>query len=731
MRALRILDILPALDTTEGSTGPGLRGEPSADGDVGEWPAHRLLAEGLVHEQIVAPVALSLGRRLVSDPELRTEPLGTLLPELPRIVRRMDDRLGLDPRVVVKTADLGVRRWSQLSRFSPRELQERHGAGNSVLIVTATIRLAAEHALGLCTPTRESQEIVMADALSEIALWALHELKLTTVHEALEAVRSEAELPPGVSQAATSLLDRSLSSVATGDPADYELDSAIVRLVDGFGWRDSVILFRRIYRPPRSRQTLDELGAYLHVTRERVRQIERQIEERVAAMLRQPPMGVVHREAARLRQTLGECIALADIPDRVRWALDETAAPDVNASVCGQVLLSLAGPYEEFDRWLVRGRATRLVEESREAVGRALDAGPAPAEEVVVHLAALGIPEGEQMTWLLDVCRCREFYGLIVPWQGSLADKAEQVLAIRGEPLAADEIVEALGPDTNRRSLLGQIQGNPRFRRRGLKLYGLSSWGGEEYTTIQDELAEEIERQGGAASLEHLITTLCSEFGVAEASVRAYANEAPFVQSDNGLVTVGDGPAQYAKVPIEDTRDCFRSGSHWALRVVVDSELLRGSGRPIPPGVLQHIGLKPGDRRSLVTPTGELLVRYGRQATIGSLRRAALNLDCEEGDLLFVDLTSDKTASFRRAARSDWQGESGISRLALEVGAPADDDPTAAVAHALGLPPDEHTAAAIRRRLRARREHDLLEYVPDDLPDAPPAYDDILGDLTS
>lgn len=365
MRALRILDILPALDTTEGSTGPGLRGEPSADGDVGEWPAHRLLAEGLVHEQIVAPVALSLGRRLVSDPELRTEPLGTLLPELPRIVRRMDDRLGLDPRVVVKTADLGVRRWSQLSRFSPRELQERHGAGNSVLIVTATIRLAAEHALGLCTPTRESQEIVMADALSEIALWALHELKLTTVHEALEAVRSEAELPPGVSQAATSLLDRSLSSVATGDPADYELDSAIVRLVDGFGWRDSVILFRRIYRPPRSRQTLDELGAYLHVTRERVRQIERQIEERVAAMLRQPPMGVVHREAARLRQTLGECIALADIPDRVRWALDETAAPDVNASVCGQVLLSLAGPYEEFDRWLVRGRATRLVEESR------------------------------------------------------------------------------------------------------------------------------------------------------------------------------------------------------------------------------------------------------------------------------------------------------------------------------------------------------------------------------
>src|SRR5206468_2906570 len=121
-------------------------------------------------------------------------------------------------------------------------------------------------------------------------------------------------------------------------------------------------------------------------------------------------------------------------------------------------------------------------------------------------------------------------------------------------------------------------------------------------------------------------------------SVRAYASEPPFVRSASGLVAVANAEVRVDRTPIEDTRGCFRVGTHWSLRVVVDRDILRGSGRSIPPGVLQYLGMRPQDRRHLSTPVGDLLVNYGRQATIGSLRRAAQSLHCVEGDLLFVVL---------------------------------------------------------------------------------------------
>jgi len=281
-----------------------------------------------------------------------------------------------------------------------------------------------------------------------------------------------------------------------------------------------------------------------------------------------------------------------------------------------------------------------------------------------------------------------------------------------------------VGPNVNCRSLNNDLHSDERFLRRGVKLFGLAEWGGEEYTSIQDEVAEEIERQGGAASIDHLVAALCTQFGVAETSVRAYAREAPFITTPDGLVTAGVGTGSYTKVAIEDCRGCFRSGERWAFRLVVDYDIQRGSGRPISAGIVQYLGLKPGERTYAGSPVGELLFRYGRQATVGSLRKAAESVGGVEGDLLFVEMIDNAAVVFRKVPRAALDETSGLARLALEVGV-ASTATAAEVAAALGLEPGDQSLGAIKRRLRARRESDLLELLANHDHTEKPSYEDI------
>ena len=105
-----------------------------------------------------------------------------------------------------------------------------------------------------------------------------------------------------------------------------------------------------------------------------------------------------------------------------------------------------------------------------------------------------------------------------------------------GEPKTADELSVQIPEPHSIRTLGNYLLSDPRFRRRGLKHYGLDVWGGEEYTKIADEIADELVKLGGEADLEHLVETLSSRFGVSPSSVRTYARGRQFVRSATGVV---------------------------------------------------------------------------------------------------------------------------------------------------------------------------------------------------
>ena len=380
------------------------------------------------------------------------------------------------------------------------------------------------------------------------------------------------------------------------------------------------------------------------------------------------------------------------------------------------ILLYLAGPYEVSGGWIVRKPAQQVVAATVAALDAVCENGYPTVDEALAALTGTGIREDAAREWLASMPHVRALDDYVVPWRGTLADKAEIALRVVGRPLDFDEIVEVLGGDFNVRTLRNYVHGDPRFRRLGLRVFGLDEWGGEEYTTISDEIAQEIERRGGEASLDDLIETLTAQFGVTANSVKAYATGPQFERSPDGQIRVRTSHAQVPTQPVEFTRRCFRVQGQWSYRITVTHDTLRGSGTSIPQGFAGYLQLAHGQEVELEAP--ELRLRFTWPSLlpcIGSLRPAVDALGASDGDYLFLAADPAKgVASIVRLTKQALDSAAtGQDRLLLEVGAVLpSDDPVAAVADALGLTAAEASWAVIRRRLRTRGEEDLLTLLP-------------------
>lgn len=685
---------------------------------VGEWMAGGVLAP---------PITARLAPVLLEHEEIAHRPIHQLFPDLIRRAVPIADDPAVNAAIEKKLADASIRFWHE-TEWTLATIEDSWGRTEALILTACALRAAAAEAIHLAPSATAEEPRTPIEALRSIADWGSGELRLDRLGEALDAARKDPHAPTEVRRALASLEATELSTLRTPFAGAYNLDAALDRLLDASG-NTATVLHRRVLASREDKLTLEELGQLVGVTRERIRQIENQLVKRTDELLADPEFAVVQRAIARVRDETGDCCRLDNLPSHAAVATGRDPAPDSRTAEHMRFLFDRAGPWQFHDEWLLHGSHGDLPSKTSSDVEKLLAAGPAPEGEVLELLVRSGIPPEDAPLWLERVCRCRTIDGQVVLWHGSMADKAAAILDVRGEPLTPDELAEALGGDVNSRSMLNQIQSDDRFMRRGLKLYGLRRWGGEEYTTIKEEIEQEIERQGGACSLDHLIETLCSQFGVSESSVRAYAADAPFVKTAEGMITLGEGPARFSERAIEDCRGCFRIGTHWAWRVVVDSELLRGSGRLVPTGFLQSIGMRPGDVRQMSSPVGEVMLRYGRQSTIGSLRRAAINQGCAEGDRLFVILETESSLRFDAVRASKIEAGEGLDRLACEVGAPSAPDAVTAIAQALGLPPDEYGVDAVRRRLRARKEDDLLELLPRDSTGEPAAdlMDELIG----
>ena len=297
----------------------------------------------------------------------------------------------------------------------------------------------------------------------------------------------------------------------------------------------------------------------------------------------------------------------------------------------------------------------------------------------------------------------------------NIVDKACRALRRLDQPATLGELQQEMGTSYSPTAARRRLSACHEIKRIGKDRWALTEWPHGEYTGISDEIAREIEACGGVATLGHLVAAIPARYGVAESSVRSLVHAPRFVVGKNGTVRLRDA-AEFINTrarSLRDTPRCYRVRGTWVIRIEVDHDLLRGSGRGCPVALAQSHGVAPGDRRFFTFHDSKVLLSWNDRASsgpsLGSLRSVAARLACEEGDWLFFGPSDTSTLAWR-LPRLVSETAAGVARAVLLSGGSVHDqqNPRRWLADALGL---DRMAdyGQISEVLRNRQEDDLAD----------------------
>jgi hypothetical protein len=553
--------------------------------------------------------------------------------------------------------------------------------------------------------------------LRVLAAWALGEHKAGTAGAVFELVQEIR--PREVEVAWQRTIELPLSDFAGDLAQSYSPSYATAQFLADLDDRESDVLRRRLL-PLEAGDSLDELARRHDLSRERIRQIETRVKNRLA-ILKDSPVG---RLAVKLRHQLGAAMPADDEDTTALTAvLSDFSEPEISRLL----LLYLAGPYRSDDGWVHSLSSRASLDGTRQELLDAADEnGLVSRADVSDILDKADIRLQWHGPWISKLDCMRSIGDNYLRWDGTTLDRLERLLRLRGEPATAEELTAELGDNLNPRGIKYRLMNDPRFVRINKQSqFALPGWGFDEYTGITDEIAQEIERCGGYADADHLVRTISATYGVAETSVRAYLGAPMFIVSDSGRVRLrtshDDG------VPVDrnlaDVADCCWSPVGWCLRIQVDADLLRGSGRAIPAAFAGYIGVGPGSKIAIPGPESAITVGWPLSSitgpSIGSLRSLALALDASADDLLFLLYIADaEQFEAKVVRRSEIEAAGGLARLALLHGLqPASDDreTLTAITRALGLElsKGDDPVSVVDLALMRRRQDSWRELLPE------------------
>ena len=317
-----------------------------------------------------------------------------------------------------------------------------------------------------CTTIGTSE---VAGRLTDLALTCWGHLMLGDVLPVLRFAdpASSVRTPEGlgremVHKLFTGVLERLLEpvteeSVAKVRPSrpDRPLPELIDELFGTLDERQRAIARDRLYASQRA--TLDDLAQRFSVTRERIRQIERDLRDHVEAWLTGEDAAPLIAHVSWLRGRLGSAVPADDLAAAVPWHRTELATLGIPSWRFVRTLLS---GYDQVDGWLVAGGADELREKTRQL----FTDGPRPLDEAVTMVSQLGIREDVAERWLIAVPQLRVLDHHVVPWPRSVNEKAQAVLAVAGRPLTPEEIQERIGEDYSLVGIRNQLTADDRFR---------------------------------------------------------------------------------------------------------------------------------------------------------------------------------------------------------------------------------------------------------------------------
>jgi len=690
---------------------------PFAADDVSMyWPSHRPESDGVFDWSAFADEISFGDRRSVAEEpaastseqiDLRTAPqtvpLGELIPALGTLSGAIPPHLV--PTSCQSALLSNAPTWERLAASTIGDVLRWRGVGpgRADHILRFALRSGELAVAPSADDDRGDAQRSRADkALRLVAAWAVHQGVRTGLGDALQAARRPGT-PRSVVAAADILETIELSAIALPpEERSFDAHQSALDLLASFEGREAVILERVLADGLRPVPTLEEIGRELGVTRERVRQIQVKVAERLDALLQTETYDVLVARAELLAAQIGAACPVDHLPRELQ----------PGSALTDELFAYLAGPYRMVDGWLLRrDRGTSPAEVAIDAFDAVTDEdGVVAADALFDALSSMGVAPRWHLPLLETADGIRPLDGHFVRW-GSNVQRLTAVLAIAGRPMTNTELVErvlAADPEVNPRTLTNTLA-RDEFRRVGRGRYALAKWDGEDYRGIVAEMADML--VDGPRPIAELAADLVERFGVSATSVSMYATMHPrFIAAEGEVRLRRDDEPYEITATLEDTARCYQIDGAWAWRVPVDHDLLRGSGRPVPEAFAAHLGARPTHPITLRSGDQEIKVGWGMYPAIGSLRRRAEELELVQGDWMFVRHSSSAGLSFLPLPSWRLQAATPEERARLLVGSTEDDprDLATCLADALGIAATEAHLPDVVRVLEARGETDIL-----------------------
>jgi DNA-directed RNA polymerase specialized sigma24 family protein len=572
------------------------------------------------------------------------------------------------------------------------------------------------------TPSQSEDRLLVA--LRTLSAWGLRIRNLEHLGDLFDLAAGTDPIPRDLSEQWVAFSDLRLSDLADAKLVSVTLDDVAAELLAGLDDQQREVFEQRIVKG----RTLEDIGQQLGVSRERIRQVQQDVERLLAARLRDRAFLLLLWRAAELYQALGTAAPLDH--EETQQALAEAweGASFSSISVLRPLILRLAGPYKERDGWL-------LVESTAPKGAKALRAqcdefGLLPVFRAHDWLVDNDVRAAFHDAWLERFGGLRREDDTLVAWPRNIVEKCVSLLALRKEPADAKTLVELVGEGHNVRGVQARFFEDDRLMRVNKTHWALRTWGLEEYTGITDEIAQRIEEAGGQINLQVVIQAVAQQFSLKESSVTAYSAAPMFVVEDDIIRLRRDGEPIEVGERLKEVAGVYRTAENRiSLLVVVDREVLRGSGRPLGRAVAVALGVKPSGRRKFQYENGELTISWPLTSafgpSLGSVRALVEQAGAVKGERIRLDFDLDDEQVAAERVPHDLNSVDPTEALRLLTGIQADvEDGALAVARAIDSSP-----ANCRGVLNERGDKEVLELLPSG--DIDPLLESTLSDLAT
>ena len=488
--------------------------------------------------------------------------------------------------------------------------------------------------------------------------------------------------------------------------------------------KDLTIAARRVLAPE-NRTNLDTLGRDFGFSREAVRQRETKVERRIAARrtaLSETLSAEVSAFAAQVRDGLDLNDALRSLPASL------TAEEPSEPATLYELFLYLAGPYEIWHGLLLRAELIKKAGNLRQKLWTSMRSeGALTIDAADQYADRFGIKSPDVVNKILESIESEHKHVYVIPggtyiYLPKAADRAVRALREHNSPLASSQLAHICGVSPG--TLLNAVGNDDRIIRLDRDRYGLTQWNFYEYDGIVGSIHKALEALGDMAPLDKVAEWVTEQFNVEWSSVINYATRHHDFVTSNGKVRCrrnDEEPDWTSSQGLGEVGDCLHIDGRPALRVVIDANLWRGSGQPIPRAWADKAGASPGLKKNLWTEHDSVTVSWvGNEPTLGSLRALALKNGWPQEGIGFLILEGDRLVTSWRPLPPEPSKDALKAAMAMDSlfalpehlnEHPLDGAFWTALGDRLGLEPLHQVPGVILSRLRSRREKITDPYV--------------------